>query len=111
MGLRKDYHGGRAYAADPAKGEAGFAAWLMSKLKGMFRSGSSPLDIRLPSAEHDHSSYSLLGTGSEEAFPPHSGRPVFPMADWAARPGPSPRRRRSSASTDAAAANPGHQDR
>ena len=110
MGIRKEYNGRRAYAADPAEGEAGFAAWLMSKLKSMFQPSSSPLDIKPPSADQDKSSYTLLGTGDQEPFPGHSGRPVFPMANWAARPGPSPRHRKLAVSSDAAAAKQAHQD-
>ena len=105
MGLRKDYHGGRSYAADPVEGETGIAAWLRSKIRSMFRSGSSPLGGEQPAAGQDKSSYSLLGTDDRNPFPSHSGRPVFPMADWAARPGPPPRHRRSAARSDVAAAN------
>jgi hypothetical protein len=110
MGFRNDYHGGRSYAADPAEGEAGFAAWLTSKLKGMFRSAAPPSEIKPPTVDQDHSPFSLLGASDQEPFPRNSGRPVFPVANWATRPGTSPRNRRSAVSSDVAAAKPAHQD-
>lgn len=111
MGFRDNYHGGRNYAADPVEGEAGFIGWLRAKLGSMFRSDTSPPDIEPPSADQDNSPYSLLGASDQDPFPRNSGRPVFPMADWATRPGTSPRHRRSAVSSEAAAAKQAHQDR
>lgn len=111
MGFRKDYHGGRSYAADPPDGHFGLTGWLMAKLKAMFQSAPPPADIGLPTARQDGSPYSLLGAGDRDPFPSHSGRPVFPMADWRARPARRERSRRPAASSDGAPTAPAHPDR
>jgi hypothetical protein len=82
MGLPRNDHGGRIYAADPEEG-AGFAAWLRLKLKAMFGRTASPDMDRHPAGEGP-SPYSTLGD-DQDPFPPSAGRPVFPMADWTAR--------------------------
>ena len=90
MGLPRNDHGGRIYAPDPDD-EAGFAAWLRSKLKAMFARAAAQETDRPPAGE-GHSPYSLLGD-DQEPFPPSAGKPVFPMGDWTARRPAAMRRR------------------
>ena len=90
MGFRHNYHGGRTYAAGPDD-DAGFAGWLRSKLRSMFRQGGAAVSP----ARRKASPYSVLGADEQVALPPHSGRPVFPMVDWRTRPSGSLRGRRS----------------
>jgi hypothetical protein len=111
MGFRKDYHGGRTYAADPPDEKTGFAAWLMSKLRSIYPPSSAARVIKLPSAGEDRPTFSRLGDGGQDPNPRHSGRPVFPMADWAARPSMSLRHRRLAASSDAAVTEENHAGR
>ena len=100
MGFRHNYHGGRTYAAGPDD-DAGFAGWLRSKLKFLFRQGSPTPGAAASPARRKASPYSVLGADEPVAFPPHSGRPVFPMADWGVRPTGSLRGRRSIAPAEA----------
>ena len=78
MGLRKDYHGSRSYSADPPADEGHPPSTLMGRLKSIFRPKSWPL--RGP----DGRTFSLLG--DDEPHRRQSGRPLFPMAEWAAGP-------------------------
>lgn len=72
MSFRRDFHGGRTYAADPAEGAdpgIGFnfaltIAWMKLKLSRLLRSSTSPSDLK-------------------DQQPDTSGTPVFPMADFA----------------------------
>lgn len=72
MSFRRDFHGGRTYAADPAEGAGpgiGFnfgltIAWVKMKLSRLLKSPTSPSDLK-------------------DQHPDPSGNPVFPMADFA----------------------------
>ena len=100
MGFRKNYHGGRTYAAEPDD-ETGLAGWLRSKLRSLFRYETAAKATSSPPRPNG-SPYSILGADDQGPFPPHSGRPVFPMADWSARSNTSLRSRRRAAHGESA---------
>lgn len=91
---RNDFHNGRSYAADPPEGSGGAFAWLRALTGKLFGKATQPSDIPPIATAGDNSPFSLLGASGQDLDPYRSGRPVFPMADWATRsPAPLHRRR------------------
>jgi len=86
---RDDFHNGRRYSADPPEGSKGTFGWLKALAARLFGRAVEPTDIPPIALHDDHSPYSLLGASGQDTEPHRSGRPVFPMADWATRP-PTP---------------------
>jgi hypothetical protein len=91
---RNDFHNGRSYADDLPEGAGGMFGWLKARADRLFRKAVTPTDIPPIAPSHSNSPFSLLGASEQDIEPHRSGRPVFPMTDWATRsPAPLHRRR------------------
>ena len=99
---RNDYHNGRSYAADPPEGSPRMFGWLKALMRRLFRDAIEPTEIPPVAQDKGDSPYSLLGVSGQDSEPYRSGRPVFPMADWATRSPAQLHRRRTGHSRPAA---------
>ena len=107
---RNDFHNGRSYADDAPQGSGGMFGWLKTLVERMFRKAVAPTAIPPIAPSGDRSPYSLLGASEQDTEPYRSGRPVFPMADWATR-SPAPLHRRRTGRSRPAATGLHDQDR
>jgi hypothetical protein len=66
----------------------------MVRARGLFGKGFEHTDFPPIARSDGNSPFSLLGASEQDIEPYRSGRPVFPMTDWATRsPAPLHRRR------------------
>jgi hypothetical protein len=91
---RNDFHNGRSYAADLPDESGGMFGWLKALARRLFGNAVEPTEIPPIARSDGNSPFSLLGASEQDIEPYRSGRPVFPMTDWATRsPAPLHRRR------------------
>jgi hypothetical protein len=98
---RNEFHNGRSYAADLPEGAGGMFGWLKALAHRLLGKAVEPTDIPPIAHSKINSPFSLLGTSEQNIEPHRSGRPVFPMTDWATRSPAPPHRRRTGRSVPA----------